>query len=73
MSLEVAKVIAHVKHNTGDQYTNAQIASSLAIICGIISAGIGFLRIGFILEFIPGNQVSKIFPSVSPVTDLWIA
>jgi len=66
MSLEVAKVIAHVKQNTGDAYTSAQIASALAIICGIISAGVGFLRIGFILEFIPGNQVSKNFKSVSP-------
>jgi len=60
MSLEVAKVIAHVKHTTGNEYTNAQIASALAVICGIISAGIGFLRIGFILEFIPGNQTSNL-------------
>lgn len=58
MSLEVAKVIAHVQERTGDQYTNAQIASALAIICGIISAGIGFLRIGFILEFIPAPAVA---------------
>lgn len=55
MSLEVAKVIAHVKESTGDTYSNAQIATALAVICGTISAGIGFLRIGFILEFIPGT------------------
>ena len=68
MSLEVAKVITHVKHTTGDQYTSAQIASALALICGIISAAIGFLRIGFILEFIPGNQISKF--QVFLITDL---
>lgn len=56
MSLEVAKVISNVKQSTGDTYTNAQIASALAVICGVISAGIGFLRIGFILEFIPGES-----------------
>lgn len=54
MSLEVAKVIAHVQHSIGNAYTNAEIASTLAIICGIIAAGIGILRVGFILEFIPG-------------------
>ncbi|KAI5788944.1 sulfate transporter family-domain-containing protein [Peziza echinospora] len=58
MSLEVAKVIAHVKHSTHGQYTNAEIASALALITGIISAGIGFLRIGFILEFIPAPAVA---------------
>lgn len=58
MSLEVAKVIAHVQEKTGGQFTPAQIASSVALVCGIISAGIGFLRIGFILEFIPGRQPS---------------
>lgn len=55
MSLEVAKVIAHVKEKTGDTYTNPEIATALAMICGIISAAIGILRIGFILEFIPGK------------------
>lgn len=54
MSLEVAKVIAHVKETTKDDYTNPQIATALAFVCGIICLGIGLLRIGFILEFIPG-------------------
>lgn len=59
MSLEVAKVISHVQHSIGHTYTNPQIASTLAIICGVIATGIGITRIGFILEFIPGMNVRK--------------
>ena len=55
MSLEVAKVIHHVKETTGDKYSNPVIATALALVCGVICLGIGILRIGFILEFIPGK------------------
>ena len=58
MSLEVAKVIAHVKKETGDAYTNPEIATALAFICGFICLGIGLLRIGFIVEFIPAPAVA---------------
>ncbi|KAI5965695.1 SUL2 [Candida pseudojiufengensis] len=52
MSLQVSKVIAHVQHKFGDQYAAPEIATFLSLICGGIAAGIGILRLGFILEFI---------------------
>jgi sodium-independent sulfate anion transporter 11 len=55
MTLEVAKVITHVREIHGDTYSAPEIGSALALICGAISIGIGLLRIGFILEFIPGK------------------
>ncbi|CCX32382.1 sulfate transporter family-domain-containing protein [Pyronema domesticum] len=58
MSLEVGKVIHHVKEVTGDTYSNAEIATALAFISGIICLGIGLLRCGFILEFIPAPAVA---------------
>lgn len=52
MSLQVGKVIANVQDENGDKYSPAQIATFLSLITGAISAGIGILRLGFILEFI---------------------
>ncbi|EMG48418.1 SUL1 Sulfate permease 1 [Candida maltosa Xu316] len=52
MSLQVSKVIAHVQNKFGDQYSGPEIATFLSLICGGIAAGIGLLRLGFILEFI---------------------
>lgn len=52
MSLQVSKVIAKVQEQNGDKYSAPEIATFLALICGGISAGIGILRLGFILEFI---------------------
>ena len=57
MSLEVAKVIAHVEEITGDKYSKPEIATALAFICGAICLGIGLIRAGFILEFIPGMYI----------------
>lgn len=69
MSLEVAKVIAHVQESTGKSYTNPEIATALAFICGIVCLGIGLIRAGFILEFIPGMPLPGGSPSLlfSPV------
>ncbi|KAH8153462.1 uncharacterized protein LAJ45_02275 [Morchella importuna] len=58
MTLEVAKVITHVREIHGDTYSAPEIGSALALICGAISIGIGLLRIGFILEFIPAPAVA---------------
>lgn len=52
MSLQVGKVVAHVQGKFGDKYAAPEIATFLSLICGGISAAIGLLRIGFILEFI---------------------
>lgn len=52
MSLQVGKVIAKVQEKNGDKFSGPEIATFLALICGGISAGIGILRLGFILEFI---------------------
>ncbi|KAA8913056.1 hypothetical protein TRICI_003293 [Trichomonascus ciferrii] len=55
MSLQVSKVIEHVLNALPD-YTEASaplIAETLALLCGAIALGIGLLRLGFILEFIP--------------------
>jgi solute carrier family 26 (sodium-independent sulfate anion transporter), member 11 len=53
MSLEVAKVIHHVQ--TTHDIPAPVIASALAMICGLICLALGLLRIGFLLEFIPGK------------------
>lgn len=52
MSLQVGKVVAKVQAKYGDAYSAPEIATFLSLICGGIAAGIGLLRIGFILEFI---------------------
>ncbi|GME91519.1 sulfate transmembrane transporter activity protein [[Candida] boidinii] len=52
MSMQVSKVIAHVQDKSGDKYSAPTIATVLAFICGVISLGLGLLRLGFILELI---------------------
>ncbi|BFZ59354.1 Sulfate permease 2 [Saitoella coloradoensis] len=57
MSLETAKVIGDVMAHT-DKYSAPVIATALALLCGAISLGIGLLRLGFIIEFIPAPAVA---------------
>lgn len=52
MSLQVGKVIARVQSEYGNSYSAPEIATFLSLICGGISAAIGLLRLGFIVEFI---------------------
>ncbi|GEQ72287.1 hypothetical protein JCM33374_g5974 [Metschnikowia sp. JCM 33374] len=52
MSLQVGKVVAKVQKKFGKKYSAPEIATFLSLICGGIAAGIGILRLGFILEFI---------------------
>lgn len=52
MSAQVGKVVAKIQEKHGDEYPAYQVATFMALICGGIAAGIGFLRLGFILEFI---------------------
>lgn len=53
MSLEVGKIITRVQDKTNDGYEAHEIATTLALLCGSITLGIGLLRIGFIVELIP--------------------
>ncbi|ANB14441.1 Sul1p [Sugiyamaella lignohabitans] len=54
MSLQTSKAIAHVIHKH-PEYANdpTYIALGLSLLCGAIALGIGLLRLGFILEYIP--------------------
>lgn len=58
MSLQTANVIRDVTAKTGTLYSNEVIASALAFMCGVICLGIGLLRVGWIIEFIPTPAVS---------------
>ncbi|KAH9951374.1 sulfate permease [Amylocystis lapponica] len=58
MSLTVSQIIAAVNKAHPDQWEGTQIATTLAFICGFISFGIGILRLGWIVEFIPAPAVS---------------
>ncbi|QRV87552.1 sulfate anion transporter [Ceratobasidium sp. AG-Ba] len=61
MSLQVANVIKHVQQSHPNVYTGPEIAVALAFICGFIVLGIGLLRIGRIVEFIPAPAVPGLF------------
>lgn len=52
MSMQVGKVIAKVQAEFGNEFSAPEIATFLSLICGGISAAIGLLRLGFIVEFI---------------------
>lgn len=59
MSLETAKVIARVMEKYPDGEIEAStIATTLALLCGIISLGVGLLRLGFLVELISLNAVA---------------
>lgn len=53
MSLEVSKIINRVQDKYGDLYTAPEIATTLALLCGAITLGVGLLRLGFLVELIP--------------------
>lgn len=59
MSLEVSKVIASVRAQPGGEaFAPETIATALAFMCGFIVLGIGLLRLGWLVEFIPAPAVS---------------
>jgi len=58
MSLTVSQVIKYVNNKHPGEWTGPEIATTLALICGIIVLGIGLLRIGWLVEFIPAPAVS---------------
>ncbi|PKI84595.1 hypothetical protein MVES1_001690 [Malassezia vespertilionis] len=58
MSLQTQNVIEQVTNATNGAYSPQVIASALAFMCGIITLGVGLLRLGWIIEFIPAPAVS---------------
>jgi sodium-independent sulfate anion transporter 11 len=58
MSLTVAQIIKAVEKHDPHTWSGPVIASALAFVCGFIVLGIGLLRIGWLVEFIPAPAVS---------------
>ncbi|KAI0085464.1 sulfate permease [Irpex rosettiformis] len=58
MSLTVSQIIKHVNGAHPGVWEGPQIATTVAFICGFIVLGIGMLRLGWIVEFIPAPAVS---------------
>ncbi|KAF7983985.1 hypothetical protein HWV62_17452 [Athelia sp. TMB] len=58
MSLTISQIIAHVQKAHPGQWEGPEIATTVAFICGFIVLGIGLLRLGWIVEFIPLPAVS---------------
>ena len=58
MSLTVSQIIKAVDKAHPGQWAPQVIATTVAFICGFIVLGIGLLRLGWIVEFIPAPAVS---------------
>lgn len=58
MSLTVSQIIKHVNQHHPGEWEGPQIATTVAFICGFIVLGIGLLRLGWLVEFIPMPAVS---------------
>jgi sodium-independent sulfate anion transporter 11 len=58
MSLTIAQIIKHVQNAHPKEWEGPQIATTVAFISGFIVLGIGLLRLGWIVEFIPLPAVS---------------
>ncbi|KAH8107156.1 sulfate permease [Cristinia sonorae] len=58
MSLTVSQIIKHVNASHPNVWDGPQIATTIAFICGFIVLGIGLLRLGWLVEFIPAPAVS---------------
>lgn len=57
MSLETHSVIQHVLQQT-HEWRPEVIASALAFICGVVTLGIGVLRLGWIVDYIPSTAIA---------------
>ena len=58
MSLTVSQIIKHVNHSHPGVWDGPQIATTVSFVSGLIVLGIGLLRLGWIVEFIPAPAVS---------------
>ncbi|SCV04393.1 LAMI_0H15764g1_1 [Lachancea mirantina] len=72
MSLETAKVVTRVMARlpADTTITGPEIATVLALLCGIISIGLGLLRLGFLVELISLTAVSG-FMTGSAFNIIW--
>ena len=57
MSMQTSRVLTKVKQEVGEDVSAPVVATVLALLCGGIAAGLGLLRLGFILEFISAPAV----------------
>ncbi|KAF9256122.1 sulfate permease [Marasmius fiardii PR-910] len=58
MSLTVSQILKFVQEKHPNEWEGPFIAITLSFICGFIVLGIGLLRIGWLVEFIPAVAVS---------------
>jgi sodium-independent sulfate anion transporter 11 len=58
MSLLIGEIIGDIEASHGKIWPRPQIATTISFICGFITLGIGLLRIGWVVEFIPLPAVS---------------
>lgn len=58
MSLTTSQIIKAVNNSHPGEWAPETIATTISFICGFIVLGIGLLRLGFIVEFIPAPAVS---------------
>ncbi|OCH95306.1 sulfate permease [Obba rivulosa] len=58
MSLTISQIISDVDKRFPGVWEGPQIATTVAFVCGLIVLGIGLLRLGWIVEFIPAPAVS---------------
>ena len=58
MSITVAQIISAIESNHPGEWSPSQIATVLAFLTGFIVLGIGLLRLGWIVEFIPLPAIS---------------
>ena len=58
MSLTISQIIKSVEEKHPDTWDAPLIATTVAFICGWIVLGIGLLRLGWIVDFIPAPAIS---------------
>jgi len=66
-SLLVGGVVSSIQDQRPGTYTNEDIAKTLSAISGIILLGVGLLRLGWVIEFIPYIPISA-FVTAAAVT-----
>ncbi|KAA1471250.1 sulfate permease [Dentipellis sp. KUC8613] len=58
MSLTISQILKYVNEKHPNEWPSPQIATTVSFICGFIVLGIGLLRLGWIVEFIPAPAVA---------------